>query len=90
MPSTSNSNAIDTLLPSLSNFGKRKDQNAMTPAKVHCDLFAEMLFIGPTAKMIINDWKTYVHPKELPLGKDYADTFTAATVNNRKFNSIKA
>ena len=31
-----------------------------------------------------------MHPKELPLGKDYANEFTTATVINTKLNSIKA
>ena len=34
-------------------------------------------------------WDTYAHPKELPLGKDYADEFTTETVNNSKFNDVK-
>lgn len=49
-----------------------------------------MLIIGPTAKTITNDGKSYAHPKELPTGKDYAIEFTTATVNNNKFNSVKA
>ena len=40
--------------------------------------------------MITNGEKTYAHPKELPLVKDYAEEFTTSTVNNRKFNSVKA
>ena len=40
--------------------------------------------------MITNDGKVYTYPKELPIGTEYANAFTEATVNNKKFNTVKA
>ena len=40
--------------------------------------------------MITNDSKVYTHPKELLIGTEYANAFTEATVNNKKFNTVKA
>ena len=71
-------------------FRQKKDLNTITLAKLHRDIFTEILIIDSTAKMITNYGKTYAHPKELPLGKDYANEFTTSTVNNSKFNSVKA
>ena len=76
--------------PIIIEFRQKKDHNTITPAKLHRDIFAETLIINSIVKKIKNDGKTYAHPKELPLEKDYANEFTAATVNNRKFNSVKA
>ena len=71
-------------------FRKKSDQTSITLAKLHRGLFAEMLMIDPTTKMITNDGKVYTHPKELPIGTEYANAFTKATVNNKKFNTVKA
>ena len=71
-------------------FRQKSDQTSITPAKLHRELFAEMLMIDPTTKMITNDGKVYTHPKELPIGTEYANAFTEATVNNKKFNTVKA
>ena len=46
--------------------------------------------IYSTTKMISNNGMTSTHPKELPLGNEYANTFTEATIHNQKFNSVKA
>lgn len=89
-PSTSNSKATNTPHQSLSNSDRKRYYNAITPAKFYRDMFAEMLIIDPTEKMITNDEETYAHSKELPLGKDCASEFTTAIVINSKFNSIKS
>ena len=39
--------------------------------------------------MITNDGKIYTHPKELPIDIENANPFTEATVNNKKFNTVK-
>ena len=46
--------------------------------------------IDPTTKMITNDGKVYTQRKGLPIRTDYANTFTEATINNKKFNTVKA
>ena len=71
-------------------FRQQKDNGSINPAKLHRDLFTEMLLIDTTAKMISNNGMTFTHPKELPLGNEYASTFTEATIHNQKFNSVKA
>ena len=71
-------------------FHQKSDQTSITPAKLRRELFAEMLMIDPTTKMIANDGKVYTHSKELPIGTEYANTLTEATVNNKKFNTVKA
>ena len=38
-------------------FRQKSDQTSITPAKLHRGLFAEMLMIDPTTKMITNDGK---------------------------------
>ena len=40
--------------------------------------------------MISNNGTIFTHPKELPLGTEYASSFTEATIHNQKFNSVKA
>ena len=40
--------------------------------------------------MITNDDKVYTHPKLLPIGTEYANTFIEAIVNHKKFNTVKA
>ena len=50
-------------------FRQKSNQTSNTPAKLHRELFAEMLMIEPTTKMITNDGKVYTHPKELPIGR---------------------
>ena len=71
-------------------FRQKSDQTSITPAKLHRELCVEMLIINPTTKLITNDGKVYTHPKELPIGTEYINTFTEATVNNKKFNTVKA
>ena len=69
---------------------QKSDQTSITPFKLHQELFVDMLMIDPTTKMITNDGKVYTHPKELPIGKEYSNIFIEATVNNKKFNTVKA
>ena len=69
---------------------QKSDQTSITWAKLHRELFVEMIMLDPIAKMIINDGKVYTRPNELPIGTEYANTFTEATVNNKKFNTVKA
>ena len=38
-------------------FHQKSDQTSITPAKLRRELFAEMLMIDPTTKMITNDGK---------------------------------
>ena len=71
-------------------FRQKSDQTSITLAKLHRELFTEMLMIDPTTKMITNDGRVYTHPKELPIGKEYANIFIEAIVNNKKFNTVKA
>ena len=71
-------------------FLQKSDQTSITPAKIHREVFAEMLMIDPTTKMITNDGKVYTHPKELPIGTEFTNTFTKATDNNKKSNTVKA
>ena len=71
-------------------FRQKSDQISITPAKLHQELFAYILMIDPTTKMITNDGKVYTQRKGLPIGTDYANTFTEATINNKKFNTVKA
>ena len=68
-------------------FRQKSDQTSITPAKLHRELFAEMIIIDPATKMITNDVKVYNHLKELPIRTEYANTFTEATVNNKKFDT---
>ena len=70
-------------------FRQKSDQTSITPFKLHRELFVDMLMIDPTTKMINNDGKVYTHPKELPTGTEYTNTFTEAIVNNKKFNTVK-
>ena len=71
-------------------FRQQQDKGSINLAKLHRDLFAEMLLIDTTAKMISKNGTIFTHPKELPLGNEYARSFTEETVHNQKFNSVKA
>lgn len=71
-------------------FRRQKDKGSTNPAKFHRDLFAEILLIDPTTKIISNNGKIFTHTKELLLGKEYASEFTETTIHNPKFNSVKA
>ena len=57
-------------------FRQKQDKGSINPAKLHRDLFAEMLLIDTTTKMISNNGTIFTHPKELPLGTEYASSFT--------------
>ena len=57
-------------------FRQKQDKGYINPAKLHRDLFAEMLLIDTTTKMISNNGTIFTHPKELPLGTEYASSFT--------------
>ena len=71
-------------------FRQQKDNGSINPAKLHRALFAEMLLIDSTTKVISNNGMTFTNPKELPQGNEYSSTFTEATIHNQKFNSVKA
>ena len=71
-------------------FRQKSDQISITLAKLQRELFAEILMIYPTTKMITNDGKVYTHTKDLPIGIEYDNVFTEATINNKKFNTVKA
>ena len=70
-------------------FRQKWDQDCIIPVKFHCDIYAEILLIDPIKKMINNDRKVFTHPKKLQVGKEYAQSFTAATENKTKFNTVK-
>ena len=71
-------------------FRQKQDKGSINPAKLHRDLFAEILLIDTTTKIISNNGTIFTHPKELPLGTEYASSSTEATIHNQKFNSVKA
>ena len=71
-------------------FRQQQDKGSINPAKLHSDLFAEMLLIDTTTNMISNNGTIFTHPKKLPLGNKYASSFTEANIHNQKFNSVKA
>ena len=71
-------------------FRQQQDKKSIDPAKLHSDLFAEMMLINATTKMISNNGTIFTHPKELPLGNKYARSFTESTIYNQRFNSVKA
>ena len=50
-------------------FRQQKDKGFVNPAKLHRDVFAELLLIDSTTKMIINNGDTFTHLKKLSLGK---------------------
>ena len=50
-------------------FRQQKDKGFVNPAKLHRDVFAEMLLIDSTTKIIINNGDTFTHPNKLPLEK---------------------
>ena len=54
--------------PIIIEFRQKSDHTSITPAKLHRELFTEMLMIDPITKMITNDGKVYTHPKDLPIG----------------------
>ena len=47
-------------------FRQQKDKGFVNPAKLHRDVFAELLLIDSTTKMIINNGDTFTHPKKTP------------------------
>ena len=75
--------------PSTIEFCQKRDQDSIIPAKLHRDLFAEMLLTDPTTKMINTDWNVFTHSTKLPIGKEYDLSSTTATENNTKFNTVK-
>ena len=77
-------------IPITIKFRQQKDNGSINAAKIHRDVFAEMLLIDSTTKIITNNGDTFINSKELSLGKVYTNTFTEATINNQKYNSVKA
>ena len=71
-------------------FCQQQDKESINPAKLNRDLFAEILLIDATTKIISNNGTIFAHPKELPLRKEYVSAFTEAPIHNHKFNSVKA
>ena len=70
-------------------FHQKCDQHSIIFAKLHRDVYAKMLLVDPIIKMITNEGKVLIHPKELPVGKEYTQSFTVATEANTKFDTVK-
>lgn len=71
-------------------FRQQKEKESLNPAQLHRDVFTEILLIDPTTKIVTNNVTIFTKPKELYLDKEYAQSFTAATERNHKFNTIRA
>ena len=71
-------------------FRQKSDQISITLAKLQRELFAEILILYPTIKMIRNDGKVYIHTKDVPIEIEYDNVFTEVASNNKKFNTVKA
>ena len=70
-------------------FYQKCDQHSIIFAKLHRDVYAKMLLVDPVTKIITNEGKVFIHPKEFPVGKEYTQSFTVATEANTKFDTVK-
>ena len=63
-------------------FGSTESDSTAIIASKHRKLFTVIKLLDPSAKIITDDDTVIHHPKEFPMGADYATKFTI--INNRK------
>ena len=63
-------------------FGSTESDSTVNIASKHRKLFTTIKLLDPSAKIITDDYTVIHHPKEFPMGADYATKFTI--INDRK------